>query len=132
MRISKTTANELRMHRAAVRACVTEIDREIALVPNRLREAVADLNRLLVNYVAAANAANKFVESTGSDLRDDFDNKSDRWKESDAGIAADEMISAWEQGISYDAIPVMVLEPDFPTPSISVEELDELPEESES
>lgn len=131
VKLSRQASKELAIHREKVKACVERVEHEIALVPNRLNDSVVDLNAALVDYVAAVEATNAFIGRIGAELRDEFDDKSEKWKDSDAGQSASEMVDAWESGVSYDAIPVKVLVPDFPTPSITVEELDDLPEESE-
>jgi hypothetical protein len=59
----------------------------------KLREPIDDE---LALYNQALAELRSFVNDVASNRRDEFDEKSDAWKEGDSGSAADEWISTWE------------------------------------
>ena len=83
----------------------------------RLREVAAGLailNALIDLHNADIARARHFVEEIAAELRDEYDQKSERWHESDAGQQAEAMIQAWENASLEDVEPVVLLLPDRP------------------
>ena len=90
-------------------------------------EFVESLNSSQLSIQAALDAYNalvtdaaEFVTSTADRLQEDFDEKSEKWQQCDAGLSASDLISAWS--INDD-----VAEVDF----TFVEDFESLPMESE-
>jgi methyl-accepting chemotaxis protein len=60
---------------------------------DKLRDEVVST---LSNYNGKLAELRNFVDEVAAARRDEFDEKSDSWKEGDVGNAADEWISTWE------------------------------------
>ena len=87
----------------------------------------------MANYAEAQRAAVKFVETVASGLRDEYDEKSDRWKEGDAGQAAEQFVNSWEYLTEDEPDFVRldkIMDPHPPEPDRFLAALGELPEES--
>jgi hypothetical protein len=93
-----------------------------------MRAACARVNRLITEYNAHVTSFNEFAKEIAEEHRDVYDNRSERWQESDTGASALDFIEAWEN-IELDHLsPVEIVEPDAPQFSGSI---DDLPTESE-
>jgi hypothetical protein len=90
-----------------------------------LHAAVQDYNIMVERHNRSLARAREFVETVAAELRDAVDEKSDKWKDSDAGQAAEGMVEEWENARLEDVELLQVLEPDPP----HFEESLNLPEE---
>lgn len=118
---------------AAHRKAVEDLRVEIGELHTKLEEELADkaneINDAIRRYNAAATEAQAFVTEIAEEHRGTYDDRSDTWKEGDAGNSADEFISAWEGlDLSTEVDEVEILVPDAP----EIDEIDELPEEADA
>ena len=87
-------------------------------------QALHAVRDALDEYEGLRTAVTDYVAQVAEDLRAEWDDKSDKWKESDAGQAADEFVSSWES-VSVDDPEC----PDIPDSDPLDDALDELPME---
>jgi hypothetical protein len=95
------------------------------------RHACDDVNEAIKAYNLTLLKAEAFATALAEDFRSDFDDKSERWQESEAGQEAVSFIEEWE---SFDgsALPeVAILEPELEEKPCHAEALDSLPNESQ-
>jgi len=112
----------------------------VELAGVRLSQAVGAYNEVLTAakealleaqeaYNETLGEAREFVEDIASSRREDYDAKSDRWKEGDNGTAAEAFTDAWE-GIDLEPVdfelPDEIEEPDL----AHRDDLEALPEEA--
>jgi hypothetical protein len=119
---------------------VAELAAAAKLVDYRWRELLGllralpnDVNEAIQAYNVALLKAKVFAEGIAETFREEYDDKSDGWKEGDRGQAADSFISEWES-IDWDQMqPVALLEPELEEPEVLKlsEALESLPGESE-
>lgn len=128
MRISKQQARALAEHSAALARSRSDVSAEWEWFVANIGIAEAALGRAIRRHNDAVAAARQFVAAVAEDLRDQYDGKSEKWQESEAGQAADAMVTEWEDAALEDVAPVRVLLPDPP----HFEEGLNLPEESDS
>ena len=129
-KLSKVEVKELAAHVSAVTSARHNVEIEFRLflkllstLPNQVNAAIADYNR-------AAAAAEAFVHGIAEEHRDDYDDRSERWQESDRGQEALAFVEAWES-VSINAIDdIVVLTPDAPEFD-SADEIGALPEGAE-
>jgi len=84
------------------------------------------LSDALAEVLVALSETKEFVEEVASRMRDEYDEKSEKWQESDTASEIDEMINEWENA-DFE-------EPDLTDPGSLefdnyAETLEELPEE---
>ena len=72
-----------------VETAVKDYNEDTEKLKNAVETALAQYNESLGEF-------RTFVDGIGSGRRDEFDDKSDTWKESDTGSSADEWVSTWE------------------------------------
>lgn len=118
----ETLRNRLASTKGNAGRLFDDLQRVIKTAENNLAAAI-DL------YNSAAREAEDFVKDVAQKFEDEFDDKSDKWKESEAGEAAREFIDEW-LGADLDQVKApRVLMPD--APDFGDYEL-ALPEESNS
>lgn len=88
-------------------------------------QSEARLKAAVVTYNICVEQVNAFTEQVGARLRDDFDEKSEKWQESDAGDAANVFIECWEE---FEASEV---DDDGEEDGNGVDEFEALPTEAE-
>lgn len=101
---------------------------EIASYNEKLAELGEPVQAAVEAYNDAVQAAKNFADDIASSRQDEFDEKSERWQESDNGCNAQEFINAWEGVDDSEAeveLPEEIAEPDL---DVS-EEFSELPDE---
>ena len=129
-RLSKTDSARLEKFQAELNTWREQIDNEFLRVTLALGAAVQDINAMIERHNAAISDARVFVLRVSSEFRDAYDEKSERWQESDAGQAASGFVEDWEH--AHDALryidPVCVVLPD--APETKCKDLD-LPTESD-
>jgi hypothetical protein len=92
--------------------------------PDDVNEAIRAYNLLLVK-------AGSFASTLAEDFRSAYEEKSDRWQESEAGQNAEAFCSEWES-FEPAALPeIAILEPELEEKPCHAEALDSLPIESE-
>jgi hypothetical protein len=97
----------------------------------KLKAAPEDLNEAIRNYNILLVKARVMTEALAETFRDSYEEKSDRWQESEAGQNAEAFCSEWE---SFEPTPipeVALLEPELEEKPCHAEELDSLPNQSE-
>jgi hypothetical protein len=102
-----------------------KLDEELRGIEAEFENAVSGLSPLIDKYNEIAGRVNTFVEERAADFRNEFDEKSDNWKDSDRAENADSFVSDWE---NFTALETDVSTPDVPT--IEIEDIDETPWES--
>ena len=127
MRLSKKQAADLAAHKKALHSDRELLETVFDVFWYRLEQAAKEVNAIIALHSANVRKASAFVTEVAADLRDAYDEKSERWQETEAGQAALEMGEAWEN-VDLDEIePVQVLLPDRPVWNESLN----LPEESD-
>lgn len=95
------------------------------------RRAPDDVNEAIRAYNLALSKAEAFATGVAEDLRSDYEEKSERWQEGEAGQQANDFIEEWE-GFEGSALPeVAILEPELEEKPCHAEALDSLPTESQ-
>lgn len=69
-----------------------------------LSKAEQSLQTEIAAYNTILAEANTFMDEVKERLQGDFDDKSEKWQEGDAGVAASEMIADWEA--EFDEVEV--------------------------
>ncbi len=126
-RLSKTDRARLQELQALLRDRRMDVTLRYKVFVAQIEGIVGELNAVVDRYNSAARQAQAFVTEHAEDWRDDYEEKSDRWKESDAGQAAEGFIEEWERVDLDDVNPVQVLLPDPPALGKPLD----LPEESD-
>jgi hypothetical protein len=67
-----------------------------ALEEAKNNNTLEENKHLITDYNVIALKVQAFVDDVAGDFREKYDNKSDEWRDSDDGQAADEFINAWE------------------------------------
>jgi len=114
--------NAIELAGVKLSTAICEYNEVVGAAREALQEAVNAYNETL-------GEARDFVEDIASSRREDFDNKSERWKEGENGSAAETFTSAWE-GIELEEFDPEVAqdidEPDLP----HRDDIENLPEEA--
>jgi hypothetical protein len=103
-------ATDLRIKASGLAIAITDYNETMATVAPALRGA-------LDSYNEAIEAARNFVNGIAEPAREEYDNKSEKWQESEKGVEAGRWISEWEEINLEDA------DIDLPEP---LEEIDPL------
>ncbi len=132
MRLSKAQERRREELVAELAAAAKSVEDHFALLLNVTLPAVCGpVNVSIGRYNAALLKASAFAEEVSSELRDDFDGKSERWQESDAGREAEDFISEWE-GFDADKLPeIAIVDPELEEKPCHAKTLEELPSESQ-
>lgn len=95
--------------------CKNRIEDEVRVLRERLRGMVAKVNEQVALYNSAAQAAQDFAEEVGARMREEHDEKSETWQESDWGMEVSDFISGWENFSSdqLDNLDIEVTEYDI-------------------
>lgn len=114
MRLTKAQAAKLAEHQRVLRADRELLEARFIDLLAKIGAARQEFNLTVRDHNVHVAAARAFVTATAEALRDDLDSRSDRWRESEAGQAAEDMVQEWEDAALHDVEPVQVLEPDRP------------------
>ncbi len=129
MRIGKKEAKALADHIDRLKSTAHVVDMMGTELAGILTGVTLRINMAIRDHNAARAAAAVFVSEVHDTLEEEYDEKSDKWKEGDAGSAAAEMVSAWDD-VDLDPLDLVhVLMPDLPKPDFK--KLEELPDESD-
>jgi hypothetical protein len=94
-----------------------------------IADAVSETNASIREYSAAVEEAKAFCKEVAEEWQGDFDDRSEKWQEGEAGEAVSQAISDWE---GFDPDEVEEVEFDgFDTPDPYHEDFEELPEGTE-
>lgn len=127
-RLSKAQRTELANYQRALRHEREQIATEFARAMDTIREAIGDLNESCIAvHNETVEKASAFVESVAEEFRDQYDERSERWQESEAGQAALAFVEEWENADVETVESVRFATPDNPFFNESLN----LPEESE-
>jgi hypothetical protein len=109
------------------------LDMGYTVLVNETVEYFGKINGLISAYNVVLGELRTFIEATAEEFRDTIDEKSDRWRESEAGEASTAFVEQWETtaGELTDLEPIEFVEPDAPEIHAIEIELDGLPEEAE-
>lgn len=126
-RLTKAQRRELGGHRAALLADRKAVMAAFETMLGVMSDAVHHVNKLIAEHNGRVLAAQAFVDDVAEEFRDAYDERSERWQDSDAGQSAFQFVEEWAS-TALDALPeVVVLAPDIPAFNESLN----LPEESE-
>lgn len=107
MKLSKAQIKERDELSAALRENAEALDSAVDELNRKFREEVKQkLTPLVAAYNETRSRVETFVEGLGSEFRSDFDEKSERWQESDAGLSVDSFIAEFENFECGDAAKV--------------------------
>lgn len=113
---------------AQLRAAHESLEKGLTTFNQVWRKQWAAVEALADTYNSAVRDANTFIDEMGSEARDAFDSRSERWQESDTGVAVEDWIAEWENAaigeIELEEPEDVELDDDAP------DQLDELPEEA--
>lgn len=128
-RLTRTESRDLARHAEALETGYEAVQTAFDALLEQLREAVSTFNReVVVPYNETVEAAGEFLAEVHGRLEDEYDDKSDRWRDSDAGSEAASMVNEWD--ISLDALDLVeIIEPELSAGS-QADVIRELPEES--
>lgn len=125
--LTKTESADLKKHIEALTVADNRLIEALDVYNAAVRDAYAKLAERIEEFNGHAQAAKSFCEDIANERREEFDNRSDKWRESDAGSEAEAWISEWE-GIELDDVSVDEPE-DITIETTHVANLEALPEE---
>jgi hypothetical protein len=113
----------------SLQRAVDEANRAVSAALDRLNRTVAAYNGTVTDGRAA-------VKAVADRLRDEWDEKSEKWQEGEAGQAAESFVTEWEEAMDATDTLALVVLPDILVSDIvdgkwAHEILGELPEESD-
>lgn len=79
-----------------------------------IEAAVRKVNKAIGSYNAEAAHVAEFVAAVAGRLQDEYEGKSERWQEGDAGQQAREMVDSWDDAGVEPLEEVCVVMPDPP------------------
>ena len=95
-KLSKNEENDLENKKGAAGVAFKNLSDAIEIYNTKHNETKEDVEKTLEAYNTALTELKSFVDGIAEDKRSEHDDKSDSWKEGDAGGTADEWISTWE------------------------------------
>jgi|SRR6185503_2787035 len=81
----------------------TAYEDELSKAKEAIQAVYDSLNAKLGDYRTAIEEATRVSEEIGNRLREEWDGKSEKWQESDAGTSANEMVEQWEN-VQFDEV----------------------------
>jgi len=119
-------AQKVRAQAAKIRDVEATINDQIdGMIANDLIPEIDRFNELL-------KEAKTFCEEVGDKFRETYDGKSEKWQESDAGSAAVDFVTSWEDvsldDMEHPEAPKLELSGD---PEDAAQTLDDLPDQAE-
>lgn len=130
-KLSVADRQELDRKVAALKALKDKVEDKIACANTEIEGIVEDVNIHVRSLGMAIADLSTFIEETASEWREEYEEKSDKWKEGDKGSAADSFISDWENIslATYDdlTLPELELEEE-----LDLDAVENLPQEVES
>ena len=124
--MKKLSKEQLKRHEelsAALHGAHEELDGAIKLFNETVAEAFGKLATYVEEFNSKVIDANTFVEEIHTEQEAYEGDKSDKWRESDAGSAYADWMSAWE--ISIEEVELDE-PPELNTPDIDLAEFDQL------
>lgn len=130
-KLSVADAQELDRKVQAIKELKDELEDNIATANAAIAEIVENINIKVRELGMMTAALDKLIEEKAEEWRSEYDERSEKWQEGDAGSNADSFISEWE-GISlttYDdlSLPDLELEEE-----LDLDAVENLPREVES
>ena len=119
MRLSKKDVKRLTDIQQTLADGEAAIRRSFEALMVDIAQRVAALNAEVEAYNARVSAARVVIDDVSETLRAAFDDKSDRWRESDAGQEAEALVDAFEGAYLEYAEPVCIVDPDTCEPKAS-------------
>jgi hypothetical protein len=98
---------------AALRDNEAEVAAQFERLLDALRAAPAALNSAIRTRNLVAQEAAAFAETVHDRLRDEYDEKSERWQEGDAGQEASSLIDEWDNVDVSQVGEVQIVEPEL-------------------
>ena len=106
-----------------------ELDGAIKQFNETVATAYAKLETFVETFNSKVADANAFIEEVHSEQESYADDKSDRWRESDAGAAYDDWMSEWDQAVDEVQLED---QPELDMTEVEIEAFDQLPTECSS
>lgn len=113
-KLTSAQVRELHARQQELRLDREQIEQEFGLLRGALATLPAPLNALIRAHNERLSAARAFAEGIAEEHRDALDERSDAWKSSDRGQAAEAFVEEWERIELDDVDEVELLLPDKP------------------
>lgn len=97
MKITRTQAKQVETVERTMSKAYTKVCSAIDKYNDEVGALYAALETELREYTEAVESAQAIVEEVATELRDKIEARSDAWRESDAGNAAESWVSEWEE-----------------------------------
>jgi len=95
-KLDKTETAELEKLKKDVGEKFSLLETAVDEYNDKTEDLQGEVGTALATYNESLEAFRSFVNGIAEDRRDEFDDKSDSWKEGDNGSAAEDWISTWE------------------------------------
>ncbi len=79
-----------------LRTELAKIEDQQKITQVAIDDAIGEFQAVVEKYQEALEDAKGFCDDVAARFRDEFDDKSDAWKESDKGQEAEQFVSVWE------------------------------------
>lgn len=114
MKLTKSQRAELQQLKTQLTTGQSDLKVDFEQLLKELSNRLYYFNTKVMEYNEHVGRARDFAKKVLEDLHDEYDEKSERWQESEAGQAAQSMIDEWES-LDLDPIEeVRLLPPDAP------------------
>jgi len=102
-KLTKTEETEFEKLKMDLTNKYGEVEVTVSEYNEETEKVKAAVDTALATYNASLAEFRSFVDKIASERRDEYDEKSDGWKEGDNGSTAEEWVSTWEQADLEDA-----------------------------
>jgi hypothetical protein len=102
-KLTKAEETELEKLKTTLTDAYSGLEISVNDYNEKVEEVKDAVDSALATYNAALAEFRSFVEGVATSRRDEYDEKSDGWKEGDNGSTAEEWISTWEGADLEDA-----------------------------
>jgi hypothetical protein len=106
--LSKKDKKTIDEHAAKIEDARAKLDDAIGVANEAVEAAVAKANEAVRAFNVVLEEAEAFVSDLASTFRDDYDEKSDKWKESENGESASSFVEEFEN-VSFEEIEAFAL-----------------------
>lgn len=131
MRLSKQQEKQRADHVDALKKAEEAVRGKFAELTAKLADLTGPVNDAIRSYNSALSDAEGFARETAEAFRETCDEKSDRWRESEAGQSADSFTQEWEAFEASELEEIEIVEPELSEEPCHAEALGSLPAESE-
>lgn len=131
MRLTKAQIKQKEDLAARLAARSADVGAEFRKLLTLLPVLAEPVNRAIRELNKTLSEAATFRSGIADDFRSEFEDKSERWRDGDAGQAAESFISDWEEAVFYPFPEVAIIEPELEEDMTWAQKLISLPTESE-